>query len=56
MRFTLDDQDGGTRLTVFETGWEEFQGDVAAEMKSNTAGWVDELDELVAFLEKQVSA
>ena len=56
VRFTLDDQDGGTRLTVLETGWEEFEGDVAAEMKSNTAGWVDELDELVAFLEKQDSA
>ncbi|MDQ1547595.1 MAG: hypothetical protein QOH69_2499 [Actinomycetota bacterium] len=56
VRFVLDDQDGGTRLTVLETGWEEFEGDVATGMKENSAGWIAELDELVAFLDKQDSA
>ena len=55
VRFLLSDKDGGTQLTVNETGWEEFQGDAEAGMKDNTAGWVAELDELVAFLEKQDS-
>ncbi|HEY1531923.1 MAG TPA: SRPBCC domain-containing protein [Galbitalea sp.] len=56
VRFILSEKDGGTELTVRETGWEEFQGDVAANMKDNTAGWIEELDELVAFLDKQDSA
>jgi uncharacterized protein YndB with AHSA1/START domain len=56
VRFTLAEKDGGTQLTVLETGWEEYEGDIAAGMKENTEGWVEELDELVAFLEKQDSA
>jgi uncharacterized protein YndB with AHSA1/START domain len=56
VRFTLADQDGGTRLTVRETGWEAYEGDIDAGMTENTAGWLAELDELVAFLEKQDSA
>jgi uncharacterized protein YndB with AHSA1/START domain len=56
VRFTLADKDGGTQLTVVESGWEDFEGDVEAGMTENTAGWVAELDELVAFLEKQDSA
>lgn len=56
VRFTLADKDGGTQLTVLETGWEQYDGDVATGMKENTEGWVEELDELVAFLEKQDSA
>jgi uncharacterized protein YndB with AHSA1/START domain len=55
VRFLLSDKDGGTQLEVRETGWEEFEGDIEAGMKDNTAGWVEELDELVAFLEKQDS-
>jgi uncharacterized protein YndB with AHSA1/START domain len=55
VRFTLAEKDGGTQLTVLETGWEDYEGDVAAGMKENTAGWLEELDELVAFLEKQDS-
>jgi uncharacterized protein YndB with AHSA1/START domain len=55
VRFLLTDKDGGTELTVRETGWEEFEGDVEAAMKDNTGGWVSELDELVAFLDKQDS-
>ena len=56
VRFTLGDEDGGTRLTVLETGWEDYEGDVVSGMKENTAGWITELDDLVAFLEKQDSA
>ena len=55
VRFVLADKDGGTELTVRETGWEEFEGDIDAAMKDNTGGWVSELDELVAFLDKQDS-
>jgi uncharacterized protein YndB with AHSA1/START domain len=55
VRFLLTDKDGGTELTVRETGWEEYEGDVEAAMKDNTGGWVSELDELVAFLDKQDS-
>lgn len=55
VRFLLSDKDGGTQLTVNETGWEEFEGDAVAAMADNTQGWVSELDELVAFLEKQDS-
>ncbi|HEX4401183.1 MAG TPA: SRPBCC domain-containing protein [Galbitalea sp.] len=55
VRFTLAEKDGGTQLTVIESGWEEYEGDIAAGMKENTEGWVEELDELVAFLEKQDS-
>jgi uncharacterized protein YndB with AHSA1/START domain len=54
-RFTLEDQEGGTRLTVVETGWDELGGDVEAAMQGNRDGWVEELDELIAFLEKQDS-
>lgn len=54
-RFTLADREGGIDLTVTETGWESLEGDVAEAMKGNTEGWTQELDELVAFLEKQDS-
>jgi uncharacterized protein YndB with AHSA1/START domain len=55
VRFTLVDVDGGMELTVRETGWEDFEGDAATGMQENTKGWLTELDELVAFLEKQDS-
>jgi uncharacterized protein YndB with AHSA1/START domain len=55
VRFTLADRDGGTDLTVVETGWEELEGDIEAAMAGNVEGWLEELDELVAFLEKQDS-
>jgi uncharacterized protein YndB with AHSA1/START domain len=55
VRFTLADREGGTELTVRETGWEEYEGDTESAMTENTAGWLTELDELVAFLEKQDS-
>jgi uncharacterized protein YndB with AHSA1/START domain len=55
VRFSLSDRDGGTQLTVVESGWDEVIGDVEKGMADNTAGWHSELDELVAFLEKQDS-
>jgi uncharacterized protein YndB with AHSA1/START domain len=54
-RFTLADREHGIDLTVVETGWESLDGDIQAAMRSNTEGWTAELDELVAFLEKQDS-
>ena len=56
VRFTLEERAGGVDLTVLETGWESLEGDVKAAMKGNDEGWLEELDELVAFLEKQDSA
>ncbi|NEM90867.1 SRPBCC family protein [Galbitalea soli] len=49
-RFTLEPVDGGTRLTVVETGFGTLS-DPAASMESNRGGWDWELDELVAYLE-----
>ena len=54
-RFTLVASAGGTELTVVETGWEEVGGDTEALMKGNQDGWLEELDELRDFLEKQDS-
>jgi uncharacterized protein YndB with AHSA1/START domain len=55
VRFTLEDAEGGTRLTVVETGWEAFGDDAEAFMQDNVDGWQSELDELRDFLEKQDS-
>ena len=49
-RFTLEPVDGGTRLTVVESGFDTLT-DPAASMESNRGGWNSELDELVAYLE-----
>jgi uncharacterized protein YndB with AHSA1/START domain len=55
VRFTLTPKDGGTELTVVETGWEQFGAEADGMMRENTEGWLEELDELQAFLEKQDS-
>jgi uncharacterized protein YndB with AHSA1/START domain len=55
VRFSLREQSGGTELTVVETGWEQFGADSERFMKQNTDGWLDELDELRDFLEKEDS-
>jgi uncharacterized protein YndB with AHSA1/START domain len=55
VRFTLAEKDGGTELTVVETGWEQFGEEGADMMRDNTAGWLGELDELRDFLEKEDS-
>ena len=49
-RFTLEEMEGGTQLTVVETGFGAL-ADPAASMEDNRGGWNSELDELVAYLE-----
>jgi len=49
-RFTLDAVDGGTQLTVVETGF-NFGDDPAGNMEQHRGGWDSELDELVAYIE-----
>lgn len=48
--FTLEPVDGGTQLTVVETGF-DATSDPAANMESHRQGWNSELDKLVALLE-----
>jgi uncharacterized protein YndB with AHSA1/START domain len=48
--FTLEPLDGGTQLTVVETGF-DATSDPAANMADHANGWVGELDKLVALLE-----
>lgn len=58
VRFTLEDDSAGTRLTVRETGWETLDADgdeVEQTMRENTEGWRRELEELAALLERQDS-
>jgi uncharacterized protein YndB with AHSA1/START domain len=58
VRFTLDDDVDGTRLTLVETGFNAIAGSDEHRRKradENRKGWDAELDELVAFLEKQDS-
>lgn len=57
VRFALDDENGGTRLVVVQDGWASLDSiyDVPAAMKDNLGGWIEELDELRADLEKQDS-
>ena len=49
-RFTLESIEGGTQLTVVESGFGSLP-DPAGSMESNRGGWNSELDELVAYLE-----
>ena len=48
--FTLEAVDGGTELTVVETGFDRTS-DPRANMAEHATGWVSELDKLVALLE-----
>jgi len=48
--FTLEPVDGGTQLTVVETGF-ETTADPVAELDDHRDGWNHELDKLVALLE-----
>ncbi|CAN5335911.1 hypothetical protein BH09ACT7_BH09ACT7_53760 [soil metagenome] len=50
VRFDLEEIAQGTRLTVFETGFEELT-DPQGSHDGNTKGWRAELGELAAFLE-----
>ncbi len=49
-RFTLESQNGGTQLTVFESGFETTV-DAAVSLESHRVGWNHELDELTAYVE-----
>lgn len=49
-RFTLEPVDGGTQLTVVESGFGTTT-DPAFNLESHRGGWDSELDELVAYLE-----
>lgn len=48
--FTLAEVDGGTELTVVETGFENTT-DPISNVRDHRTGWTDELDKLVALLE-----
>ena len=50
VRFDLAKHQGGTRLTLLETGFDELSEPQAAH-DDNTGGWGAELGELVEFLE-----
>ena len=49
-RFTLTAVDGGTRLTVVESGFDTLSAP-APSMESNRTGWDEQLDKLVAYFE-----
>lgn len=48
--FTLEAVEGGTQLTVVETGF-ETTSDPVGNLASHRDGWDSELDELVAYVE-----
>ena len=48
--FTLEPVDGGTQLTVVETGF-EHTSDPAGNLEAHRQGWDGELDKLVALFE-----
>ncbi len=50
VRFDLDEIEGGTRLTLVETGFEELS-DPQANRDGNVEGWNAELGKLVEFVE-----
>lgn len=50
VRFDLAEIEGGTRLVLLETGFDELRDPQPAH-EGNVAGWRAELDELVEFLE-----
>jgi uncharacterized protein YndB with AHSA1/START domain len=52
VRFDLTEVEGGTRLTLLETGFDEL-ADPQAAHDDNTGGWKAELGELVEFLESR---
>lgn len=50
--FTLEPVDGGTLLTVVETGFDRTS-DAAVNMEEHRTGWDLELDKLVALVEAE---
>ena len=53
-RFALAPVEGGTELTVIETGFQNLE-DPPARMEDNRGGWTSEIDELIAYLEGAAS-
>ncbi|MEJ3656255.1 SRPBCC domain-containing protein [Actinomycetes bacterium KLBMP 9759] len=52
VEFTLEAADGGTRLSVVETGFAQLPEDAHSKaFGGNVDGWQRELDELVAYLD-----
>jgi uncharacterized protein YndB with AHSA1/START domain len=52
VEFTLAPTDGGTRLTVVETGFAQLpDDDYRTAFGANTDGWASELGELIAYLD-----
>jgi len=52
VEFTLEPTEGGTRLTVVETGFAQLPDDAQrTAFDSNTHGWASELGELVGYLD-----
>lgn len=52
--FTLDEVDGGTQLDVIETGFENTSAPLE-NLESHRTGWNEELDKLVALVERDVA-
>jgi uncharacterized protein YndB with AHSA1/START domain len=51
VEFSLEPRNGGTRLTVVETGFAQLPDDTYGPTYAGHAeGWVSELDELIAYL------
>lgn len=50
--FTLDEVDGGTQLTVVETGFELTSAPLK-NLESHRTGWDEELDKMVALVEAE---
>jgi uncharacterized protein YndB with AHSA1/START domain len=51
VEFTLTPDDGGTTVTVVESGFGQLEPDAHSKaFNGNTKGWASELDELVAYL------
>jgi uncharacterized protein YndB with AHSA1/START domain len=49
--YELQEVEGGTLLTVVETGFELLDGDQKTSFDDNTQGWIEELGELKTLLE-----
>lgn len=52
VRFTLAEDGDATVLSVVESGFGLLSRDPLEAMQDNRQGWTDELDELVAYLER----
>lgn len=52
VEFTLEPTDGGTRLTVVESGFAQLPDDAHHKAyEGNTGGWASELGELASYLD-----